>query len=576
MKHLYILLLFLFVSLAGYAAKACAPAFNATLSDGRNVTLTLVGDEHLSYYVADGGEIVLRNVDGTYAVATDAQKDSMEAVLTELSYRSMETLRSGSSKDVLSSSPRLYYGGATPHSGNVRIPVIMVEFTDTVFRYTREDMDKLLNSTEYQTSDKYRGYGSAAQYFKDCSNNNFAPQFDVYGPYKLQRTSKYYGGGAPAQEKCVQLTRDALSAASGDIDFSLYDSNNDATIDGICVLYAGWNSNHTNNADDMWPQSGNSQVGTYGGKSLTRWLVFGELLGDSSLRDDNGNYRLTGIGVFVHEFSHMLGLPDFYPNSVSKTAYSSLDNQSMEDWDLMDNGENTQSGLYPIPYSAWEREFMGWTGDMEVLTEPANVTLHPLMYGGKGMKIINDNDASGNEFYVLEAIPNTVKNGWYRYVRAPGMLITHINYKENLFKGINYPNNTIGKPGITIIPADGYLPSSYRIKTDIQESYGDYLTQSDYIKQLEGDPYPGRTLVTEFNNYKAYTGTIDKPITEINRNKEDYSVSFKFMGGTVGVNGISADTDNSADKAYKAVVNGRLVIVKGNDAYTPAGVRYSR
>ena len=572
MKHLYLLLCFLVASVSCRAAKACAPSFRAALADGRSVMLTLCGDEHLNYFVTDDGEVVLRSSDGTYSIATDAQKDSMQAVLTELTYRSMESLRSGSSKEVLST-PHLYYGGATPHEGRVRIPVIMVQFTDTVFQHTREDVDQLLNSTAYQTEDKYRGYGSAAQYFSDCSGGKFQPQFDVYGPYTLNNTSKYYCGGAPQNERNVQIIRDALSKASGDIDFSLYDSDNNATIDGICVLYAGWNSNHTANIDDAWPQSGNDNIGTYGGKDLTRWLKFGEMLGSYGIRDSNGNHRLTGVGVFVHEFSHMLGLPDFYPNSVDKTEYAKLDNQSMEDWDIMDNGENTQLGLYPIPYSAWEREYMKWSDDLEVLSEPTDVTLVPLMNGGKGLKIFNDNDATGNEFYVLEAIPNGSKSGWYRYVWGNGMLVTHINYNERIFKGISYPNNTIGKPGITIIPADGWLPSSYRIKTGITESYGDYLTSNDYNKQLAGDTYPGTSEVTSFNNYKAYTGTVDKPITEIKRGEENFTVTFKFMGGTVGINGVSADMDNSADKTYKTLVGGRLMIIKGNNAYTPAGVR---
>lgn len=576
MRFLYTLLFFFSVSIASYAAKACGPSISATLADGRTVTLSLWGDEHLSFYVAEGGELVLRNKDGIYYVASDAQRDSLQAVLTELNHRSMETLRNGASKGVLGSSPRLDYGGATPHEGDVRIPVIMVEFTDSVFRFTRNDVDKLLNSSEYQTSDRFRGYGSASQYFKDCSRGKFSPQFDVYGPYKLNHPSKYYGGGTSSQERIKQVVRDALAQATGDIDFSLYDSDKNAVIDGVCVLYAGWNSNQTLNDDDLWPQSGNDNLGTYGGLSLTRWLACGEILGNKYFYSANDKYALTGIGVFVHEFSHMLGMPDFYPISVSKTAYSQLDNQSMEDWDVMDNGENTQAGLYPIPYSAWEREYMGWNGNMKVLSEPSDVTLVPLMSGGEGLKIINDNDASGNEFYVLEALPSGVKSGWYRYLKGSGMLITHINYKESTFEGINYPNNVIGKPGITIIPADGYLPSSYRIKSNITESYGDYLTQSDYYKQLAGDPYPGTGKVTSFNNYKAYTGYIDKAITEITRNSSDQTVSFKFMGGAVGINNATADTVPSADKAYKTLINGRLVIVKGNEAYTPAGMKCTR
>jgi hypothetical protein len=48
------------------------------------------------------------------------------------------------------------------------------------------------------------------------------------------------------------------------------------------------------------------------------------------------------------------------------------------------------------------------------------------------------------------------------------------------------------------------------------------------------------------------------------------------MGGTVGINDAAADTAPSADKTYKALVNGRLMIIKGNEAYTPAGVRCTR
>lgn len=573
MRYLYILLFFLSVSISSHAAKACAPSFSATLADGRTVTLSLWGDEHLNYYVSDSGELVLRSDDGKYYVASDAQKDSLEAVLTELNYRSMETLRSGASKGVLGSSPRLYYGGATPHEGNVRIPVIMVEFTDSVFRYTRDDVDRLFNSTEYQTEDKYRGYGSAAQYFKDCSGGKFSPQFDVYGPYKLSNTTKYYGGGTGAQERYRQLVTEALKLATPDIDFTQYDYNQDVVTDGVCIFFAGWSNNQSNNSDDLWPQSGNDNLGTYGGRSVTRWMTCGELLGNTTLHDGKGNYYLAGIGVFVHEFSHMLGLPDFYPTSVGKTEYSKLDNQSMEDWDVMDNGENTQYGVYPIPYSAWEREYMGWTGTMKVLSEPADVTLVPLMNGGEGLKILNDNDPSGNEFYVLEALPTGVSNGWYRHIRGGGMIITHINFSESLFKGISYPNNVIGKPRITIIPADGYLPSSYRVKMDITESYGEYLCLDDYNEQLRGDAYPGKSKVTSFNNYKAYNGTIDKPITEITRNGSDYSVSFKFLGGTVGIKGISADTDIPANTTRKALIDGRLVIINGNNVYNTAGVR---
>ena len=572
MKQIAIILLSLFVTAGAYAAKANAPSFNATLTDGRTVSLTLVGDEHLSYYITRDGEIVLY-ADGQYHAATKAEQDSLQAVLTRLATESMETLRRSSTRSVNGVS-HLDISGTMPHKGEIHVPVVMVQFTDSTFLYTKDDLDSLLNGKQYQTEDKYKGYGSAAQFFNDCSNGNFKPHFDIYGPYTLNHPSFYYGSGSAYNERATTLVKDAATIANPDIDFSQYDYNKDGDIDGLCVFYAGWGSNTSGNNDDLWPQSGDSQIGNFDGKPLHRWEISAELLYAPSFRNDEGQFALTGIGVFVHEFSHMMGLPDFYPTSISKTDYANLDNQSMEDWDLMDNGENQRLGLYPQPYTAWECEYLGWSDDLEVLTEPADIHLIPLMHGGKGLKIVNDNDATGNEFWVLEALPNTKESGWYRWTRGDGMLITHILFNKTTFSGLNHPNNTVGKPGITIIPADGWLPSSYRVKSDITESYGDYLTSSDYFNQLAGDTYPGSQMVTSFNNYKAYTGTVDKPITEIARIMPEHSVTFKFMGGTyVGIENISdtKNTDSIAKKAYKALRNGQLIIINGTNAFTPAG-----
>ena len=572
MKQIALLILSIFVAVGAHAAKANAPSFKAVLTDGRTVTLTLVGDEHLNYYVTSEGEIVLYAND-KYHAASKAEQDSLQAVLTRLAAQSMETMRRGAERDVNAVS-HLDVSNATPHLGTPRIPIILVQFTDSVFRYTRDDIDSLLNGKQYQVDDKYRGYGSARQFFVDCSNGKFQPQFDIYGPYTLPNTSKYYGAGSAYNERATTVVREALKLANPDIDFRQYDYNNNSTIDGVCVIYAGWNSNTSGNSDDIWPQSGDSQMGTYDGFDVNRWLVCGELLYGPEFRNDEGQFALTGIGVFVHEFSHMMGLPDFYPTSISNTDYAKLDNQSMEDWDIMDNGENQRLGLYPQPYSAWEQEYLAWADELEVLSEPADVHLIPLMHGGKGLKIMNDNDASGKEFWVLEALPNTKDSGWYRWTRGDGMLITHILFNKINFSGLNHPNNTVGKPGITIIPADGYLPSSYRVKSDITESYGDYLTSSDYFKQLAGDTYPGSQVVTSFNDYKAYTGTVDKPITEIERIMPGHSVKFKFMGGThVGIEAVkdAKNTDSIEKKAYKTLRNGQLVIINGNNIYTPAG-----
>lgn len=66
----------------------------------------------------------------------------------------------------------------------------------------------------------------------------------------------------------------------------------------------------------------------------------------------DGKYYINGIGLFCHEFSHTLGLPDIYPtNGITDH------NQSPEYWDVMDMGNYPEAdGYQPIPYSPWEKE----------------------------------------------------------------------------------------------------------------------------------------------------------------------------------------------------------------------------
>ena len=67
--------------------------------------------------------------------------------------------------------------------------------------------------------------------------------------------------------------------------------------------------------------------------------------------------KINGIGLFCHEFSHTLGLPDIY--AIDKKA-KNQDDQGMEFWDLMDGGTEVRGGRVPASYLAWEREVMGW------------------------------------------------------------------------------------------------------------------------------------------------------------------------------------------------------------------------
>ena len=413
-------------SISMYASKAVPGSMQVTLVGGRTVTVSLRGDEHLNFLLSSDGEIIMQEGD-TYRIATDAEReeiinraDSLDRENLSTQAKAVGGLRANTGEGI--NGYKLF-----PHMGTPKVLVLMAEFSDVRFTFNNNDIDSLLNSDailtkvsksaksyttgEEQTISKLsnmRSYSSVAQYFNDCSNGQFKPQFDVYGPYTLSNNMKYYGEG---NDRMDRLIPDICALADSDVDFSEYDQDGDGYVDLVYVVYAGYSANWTQNSSDcIWPKSGpavsQSPFCTHDGVKILRYGVNGELLVYPLA---SGAKYLNGIGVFCHEFSHTMGFPDLYPASTYNSSIfnswsiADYDNQSMEEWDLMDGGENSTNGCWPPMYSAFEKELMGWM-KIDTLDTPSDVTLTPLIHGGKAYKILNDNDATGNEYGQAEPV----------------------------------------------------------------------------------------------------------------------------------------------------------------------------
>ena len=70
-----------------------------------------------------------------------------------------------------------------------------------------------------------------------------------------------------------------------------------------------------------------------------------------------------------------------------------------------------------------------------------------------------------------------------------------------------------------------------------------YIKRSEYYADHAGDTYPGTKNMTALSDYKAYTGTVDKPLTDITQNGK--TVRFKFMGGSTGIDNVNLHTGNA-------------------------------
>ena len=552
MKKFLITCLLACATLTGaYAAKAITTPFQVTLQDGQTVMAQIHGDEHFHFYTTTSGELLVFEND-TWRMATDADKEQLTKK------QEAATTRRKANEKISATRP-------FPHVGTPKALVIMVDFSDQEFQYTKDDFNKLLNGTTYDTSSGYHGYGSAAQYFNDCSNGKFRPKFDIVGPYHLSKSYTVYGKG---DDDIASLIRDVCTVANNKVDFTQYDSDNDGFVDLVYIIYAGysaqWGEQKVPNA--IWPKSGTGDYGTYDGKKVYRYGVNNELAfyptvwQDMKVDKDSFKPYLSGIGVFLHEMSHTMGLPDFYP-TVNWSDINKYDNQSMEEWDLMDGGENTFNGFYPTPYTAWERELMGWTEKMDTLKNAANVTLTPLANGGKGLRVMNDNDTKGNEYYILESITN---KGWYAKMPGTGMLVTHINYDVSSFANFGGPNNTAGKPRITVVPANGIIYSSYHYKEGIGDQYA--MTQKEVKNNWKGNTYPGTQNVTSLTNWKPFTGTMKKDITNIVQ-KSNGDVTFAFMGGVPVLSFAKSEITSDGKTAVTNTLNIQYPRTDGKTTY---------
>lgn len=561
---------------SGFAAKAYPGIVTVTQSDGTELNVRIYGDEHFNWLTTEDGVLLVQEGNNYYIAETTSYgtlkatsfiaHNANKRLPAEIKAIKKQDLSRFRSYAIKKASPTKAMGTGNsgvkyfPHSGSPKALVILVEFSDTPFQSGEKAKNVfehfLKGKAEDALPDGYEAYtgsyakanlrnkGSVSDYFYDMSKGTYTPQFDVVGPYKLNQPSLYYGQGE--NDNTYALVSDACKAADKDVDFSRYDADGDGMVDLVYIIYAGYPASMSGNPNDIWPKSGTGDFGTYDGKKVSRFGVHAELNFGRELNQKNG-FLLSGIGLFCHEFSHTLGLPDLYPT----VDVSKVDNQNPEMWDLMDGGEYTYNGGYcPTPYSPWEMDAMGWATPIELSDEKQTVTLKSYGKERIAYKIKGENDK-----YLL--IQNIQKGGWWNGVANvynTGMLVWRIDYNNEDVNLFDNPNNTLGKPKVMIVPADGYVISDYN------HGDGKQWTDEEYKASLKGDPFPGTTNRTELLSVVLNNSTLEKPIYNIK--EENEVITFDYLDN---ISAIQLPSVEETDMTTKQIfsLDGRYL---GNDA----------
>lgn len=478
--------------------------------DGSVLTLRLLGDEYGHVTVDERGREVVMGADGFWRTT---QRDPRR-VLARRDRVSGRRVRQVSRP-------------AFPSTGKTRSLVVLVDFPDIEFS-TPDIYREIYEMLNLPGFDRREHIGCAADYFRAQSQGQFDPSFDVYGPVRASHPATYYGENDAngddmrAHELAIELCR----KLDGDVDFSQYDMDGDGLIDNLYFFYAGYGENFAGNrASWIWPHAAHidewgipAESRTFDGKTLNSYGCCAELYGST------GN-DIAAIGTFCHEFSHILGLPDFYDVNYSIDGSGNHPDQ----WDIMASGsylpQTRNCGAVPAGYSAVERWLMGWA-DMEEIAAPQTVILPPLQSSAQSVRI---STADPDEFFVLE---NRQQSGYDRFLPYHGMLVWHVDRRKDA-----YINVTVGDENMNLSCADAWKLEYNAVNSNASHQCLEIEKASgnDGGKSTQDTPFPGRQLRTAFTDetdpsMRSWSGVATgKPVTGIA--ERDGDIRFDFMGG---------------------------------------------
>ena len=541
--------------------------------DGSTLTVIMRGDErrHLTmtedgvplYYntaskafeyarLADGG------IDGSGITAADAGKRDARAAeyIKNMDVEAVKNaaLRGGNQALKAPAGPNRIRINDFPSLGKQKSLVILWEFSDTEFKSVSDPKQfytDMLNKEGFTYSNGANG--SARDFYLASSFGLFDPEFVVVGPVKLPEKATYYGSDTGGQDaKIYEAIIESCKALDDEIDFAEFDNDGDGVVDNIYFYYAGNGQADTPNGTNyIWPHSyyleqGYGQTLVLDGKKIDRYTCSNELRYEA---DDS--LIPTGIGTFVHEFGHVLGLADHYD-----TTYN-IFGTDPGPWDTMASGSYNDNMNTPPLFSAFERAELGWLEYTELDSMTDTISTLPML-AESNMAYRVKVEGNENEYFILE---NRQQQGWDNTLPGHGMLVWHIDMDEDAWNG-NYVNADPSHPRVDIVEADG--------------------TAADAT--MAGDPFPGAKNVTEAE-LTAWNGTTAVKIADVNEQNDTIRL---LLGGTTykidapGEVTITETRDSSftftwskvADARYykvsvmQAGTNGEYTLLSGYDGLT--------
>lgn len=523
-------------------------------SDGTTIKVSQAGDEHLHYYITEDNVPIYKAADNRYCYLTieNGKLHNSGVLAHESAARSAKELQVMNTIHDLapiarqmaakkrSAAKRCGRPDRLPSKddisvfkGSKKALVILAAFSDKSFSKGDDAIvkfyDEVLNQEGYSQNG---AAGSVHDYFKDMSRGEFDLTFDIVGPVKVSKSATYYGGPSPIMggtDHIGEFITEAIKKADEkcDIDWKKYDWDDDGEVEQVFVLYAGYGQATGGPTGTIWPNAWTLDEALQNSDGNGGFSIDGVFINQyacsNELYLDSGTVPM-GLGVFCHEFSHCMGLPDMYDTNYGSTP-------TMGDWDLLAGGSyNGPQGIgwCPAGWTSYERAYAGWLELTELKAGDIIKGMTSLEEAdGKAYVIYNDNHK--DEYYLLE---NHKGMGWDKYTPENGLLIIHVDYDKDLFD-----NNIVNSKG-EFTPAEGYdryftndhprMAPFSRVRSIQNDTYF-YTYPMDaprgVVDSLTDTSKPAAEL---YNALADGSKLMGKPVYNIEKD-DDGNISFTFM-----------------------------------------------
>lgn len=319
------------------------------------------------------------------------------------------------------------YLGGCPTTGNVKVLVIPVDFSDKQAT-SRYDLNKIDTAFNGGTNASSLLYKSVKDYYYQASYGRLNLTFDVLDQwYRPSKSSSYYLSMDENDDPDQMIMEEILTKLESKMDLSTYDSDKNGYIDAIVMI-------NTLNIDyeytlkwayRFWNRSCYTRFdGVLANDYL--WASY------DFLNETNGGFDGSSANntyTFIHEFGHVLGAEDYYDTSyLSPTQYGPLD------------GIDVMDGMYG-DHNPYTKFHYGWLTKSRLVTTDSSVTLTLEDFSKNGDTIILANDfdptlGAYQEYYVLMYYKKNGLNADGNYFTKEGIVMYHIDsslyqYTEN-------------------------------------------------------------------------------------------------------------------------------------------------